>query len=92
MISWLGSFVIFQRIRTSVTKNDFEGGGESGPPAPHLDQRMKLIESATYLILIYIYSIVKNEVTTCFISRNAYDGSFCSDARGKLHRFHILFI
>ena len=43
---WLGSFVFFQGIRTSIAKKhyifyDFSGGGGAGPPAPPLDPRMK---------------------------------------------------
>ena len=45
---WLGSFVIFQGIRTSIAKDPytlviFRGGDGSGPPVPPLDPQMYLV-------------------------------------------------
>ena len=50
---WLGSFVIFQGVRTSIARKPyifviFQGGGGSGPPVPHptlLDPHMIIIIS-----------------------------------------------
>ena len=53
---WLGSFVIFQGIRTSIAKIPyifviFQGGGGSESSVPPLDPHMNIIDTLYFYVL-----------------------------------------